>query len=152
MTHKCELIELQSQTTLATRTRTPVQELPVVLGQIYGTIMQYLCEHGEVPGGAPYVAYFNLDMQDLDIEVGIPVSRPLPQKGDVLPGEIPAGKYAACLHVGPYSEVEPAYNALMTWVKDHKYDVTGVAYELYLNDPGEVPPGELQTQILFPLK
>jgi effector-binding domain-containing protein len=59
---------------------------------------------------------------------------------------------ATCLHTGPYNEMEPAYDALKEWVENNGHQATGVVYELYLNDPGETPPQELQTQILFPLK
>jgi effector-binding domain-containing protein len=66
--------------------------------------------------------------------------------------EIPGGKLAQCLYIGPYNKIEPAYNALTEWVKENGYEATGVAYEFYLNDPGEVAPEELLTQIVFPLK
>lgn len=125
--------------------------LPQVLGAAYGSIMQYLAEIGEYPSGAPFAAYYNMDMQDLDVEVGFPVSKTIPGKNEIKPGEIPAGKHAACLHVGRYSEVEPAYNALMQWIKENGYTPTGVAYEFYLNDPSRTPETELQTRIAFPL-
>ena len=48
--------------------------------------------------------------------------------------------------------VSPAYEALSAWIEENGYEPTGVAYEFYLNDPGEVPPEELMTQISFPLK
>jgi effector-binding domain-containing protein len=37
-------------------------------------------------------------------------------------------------------------------MEENGYQPTGVAYEVYLNDPDETPPEELQTQIAFPLK
>lgn len=93
-----------------------------------------------------------MDMQNLDVEIGFPVSKKLPGKDDIQAGEIPGGKAATCLYVGPYGEIEPAYNALLEWVKDNGYEASGVAYEMYLNDPQQSPPQELQTQVVFPLK
>ena len=148
----CELIERPAQPVLSVRTRTPVQNLPALFGKVYGIIGQYLGELREQPGGAPFAAYYNMDMQNLDVEIGFPVARPLPGKGEVIAGEIPAGKYAACLHIGPYDTIESAYNALQAWLKEHSCEVTGVSYEFYLNDPQQVPPQELQTQVLFPVK
>jgi effector-binding domain-containing protein len=110
-----------------------------------------MSELGVPPAGAPFVAYFNMDMQNLDMEIGFPVMQPLPGKGEVQASQIPAGKAATCLHTGPYPEIESAYKALSNWVAEKGYTPTGVAYEFYLNDPGETPPQELQTQILFPL-
>jgi effector-binding domain-containing protein len=93
-----------------------------------------------------------MDMQDLDVEIGFPVSGSLPGKGEIQPGEIPGGKAATCLHVGPYTEVGPAYEALMQWIMENGFEATGVAYEMHLNDPAQTPPEELKTQIVFPMK
>lgn len=152
MAYHCEVKTQPTQPTLSIRTRTPVQHLPQVFGEGYGQIAQYLGQLGEAPIGPPFAAYYNMDMTDLDVELGFPVARQLPGKDEIKAGEIPGGRVATCLHTGPYRDIEPAYTALMTWLADNKYKATGVAYELYLNDPGETPPAELQTQIIFPLK
>jgi effector-binding domain-containing protein len=152
MSYECKVKEQPTQATLAIRTRVSVQDLPQVLGKAYGAIAQYLGELGEQPAGPPFVAYYNMDMQALDVEIGFPVSRQLSGKGDIQACEIPGGKVATCLYTGPYSDIEPAYNALSQWMKENGYEATGVAYEMYLNDPGQTPPQELQTQIVFPLK
>ena len=152
MSYNCKIEEKPVQPVLSIRTRSAVQDLPEVFGRCYGAIAQYLGELGETPGGAPFAGYYNMDMQDLDIEIGFPVSRPLEGKGEIQTGSIPAGKMATCLHIGPYKEVEPAYNALIEFIAQNKYESTGVAYEIYLNDPAETPEEELQTQIVFPLK
>ena len=93
-----------------------------------------------------------MDMQNLDVEIGFPVSRSLSEQGNIQAGKIFDGKFATCLYVGPYSEVGPAYDTLTKFVADRGYEATGVAYEFYLNDPQTVQPAELQTQIYFPLK
>ena len=151
MTYKCELIERSAQPTLSVRTRTTVQDLPQTFGAAYSKIMQYMGELGETPGGAPFAAYYNMDMQDLDMEIGFPVLSVLPGRGEVQAGQIPAGKAAACLHTGPYPEIASAYNALSAWIAAQGIQPTGVAYEFYLNDPEHTPPAELQTLILFPV-
>lgn len=151
MNFACELVEKQAQPVLSIRTRSAVGNLPQVLGSGYGSIMKYLSEVGENPAGAPFIAYYNMDMEDLDIEIGYPVSKVLPGKDEVKPGEVPAGKYAECIYTGPYSKCEPAYNALMKWIEENGYKATGICYEFYLNDPADTPENELKTQISFQL-
>ena len=151
MTYKCELIDRSAQPTLSIRTRAAVQNLPQVLGGAYGKVMQYMGELGETPGGAPFVAYYNMDMQDLDMEIGFPVLSALPGRAEVQAGQMPAGKAATCLYTGPYNEIAPAYNDLSAWMAAQSLHPTGVAYEFYLNDPEHTPPAELQTLIMFPL-
>jgi len=151
MTHTCELIQRSAQPTLSIRTRTNVEKLPQVFGVAYGKIMQYMGELGETPGGAPYAAYYNMDMQDLDMEIGFPVLSPLPGRDEVQAGQLPGGKAATCLHTGPYNEIASAYDDLSAWITAQGLHPNGVAYEFYLNDPEHTPPAELQTLILFPL-
>lgn len=152
MSYQCETKQQPLQPVLAIRTRTAVQGLPQVLGQAYGRIMQYMGELGEAQAGEPYVAYYNMDMADLDIEVGIPVARTLTGKDEVLAKEIPAGLVATCVYTGPYHEISPAYEALGQWMEANGFHPSGVAYEYYLNDPMDTPPQELQTRIVFPLQ
>lgn len=152
MTYKCEIVDQPAQATLSIRTTTSIKELPQALGRAYGAIGQYMAQLGEQPTGAPYAAYFTFEMENMDLEIGFPVGSSLPGKGEIQSGEIPAGKIAQCLYTGPYNKIEPAYNALTAYVEEQGYEATGVAYEFYLNDPGEVAPEELLTQIVFRLK
>jgi len=148
----CELREAQPRPTLAMRFRTPISGLSGRLGEIYGTLFHYMQEQGAVPAGPPYVAYYNMDMSNLDVEAGIPVTAALPGRGDIVAGNVPGGQQAVCLHVGPYGECGPAYDALMGWMAAHGYAAAGAAYEFYLNDPALVAPDALQTEIMFPVK
>jgi len=128
-----------------------VQALPQEIGRALAAIAMHLASCGEVPAGAPFVAYYNMDMQDMEVEIGFPVSRQLPGEGEIQSSELP-GKVATCLFVGPYSESRPAYDALTEWTEKQGYEPTGIAYEIYFDDPSQTPPEELKTRIMFPLK
>lgn len=144
--------EKAAQPTISIRTRTAVENLPQVLGKAYGNIMNFLFEIGVQPAGAPYVGYFNMDMQDLDIEIGFPVGQAILGRDDLQASEIPAGKQVSCLYTGPYNKIDSAYNALMEWIPANGHEATGICYEFYLNDPAQTPESELLTQIVFLLK
>ncbi|MCL4804984.1 MAG: GyrI-like domain-containing protein [Anaerolineae bacterium] len=152
MTYQCEIREQPVQPALSIRARTPVHSLPQLIGETLGTIIAYLSSLGEGPTGPSFVAYHNLDMDDLDVEIGFPVSRTMPGKERVQASELPRGKVATCLFIGPYSEMAPAYDALTEWTRQQGYELIGTAYEFYLDDPAQTPPAELRTQIMFPLK
>ncbi|HEY3345753.1 MAG TPA: GyrI-like domain-containing protein [Anaerolineaceae bacterium] len=147
-----EVIQQPQQAVMSIRTRTSVDKLPGLIGQGYGAIMGWLQELGEAPVGMPFVAYYNMDMQDLDVEIGFPVGRALTGKGEVQPGAIPDGRVASCTYTGPYEQMAPAYEALTQWVQEHGYVPSGISYEHYLNSPADCPPEGLQTRIVFPLK
>lgn len=152
MNYEFELTEQPAQPVLSIRTRTAVGNLPQVIGKAYGEIIQYLNEIGEEPSGAPFAAYYNMDMEDLDVEMGFPVTKLLAGKDEIKSNEIPAGKQVSCMHKGPYIQMEQAYNAMTQWINDNGYTPTGMCYEFYYNSPADVPESELITKILFPLK
>jgi effector-binding domain-containing protein len=148
---QCSIEDWPGQPALTVRLRTPVERLPQVMGSSYGAIAGYLAQLGEQPAGAPFAAYHNMDMKDLDVEIGFPVYRPLPPRDEIQAGKIPDGPVATCRFTGPYGEIHSAYEALTRWMAEQGHRPTGVAYELYLNDPTVTPPAELETQIAFPL-
>jgi effector-binding domain-containing protein len=148
----CELLNRPAQPVLSIRTHTSVKNLPAVVGQSFGAIAQYLGQLGQAPTGAPFAAYYNMDMENLDVELGYPVAKKVPGQGNIQPSEIPGGKAGACVYTGPYDQMPPAYEALTTWMKAQGHEATGVSYEFYLNAPDVVPPDALQTQIVFPIK
>lgn len=148
----CTLVRYENRPALVLQRRASVNDLPQILEQAFGLLGQYLAELGENPVDAPCIGYFNMDMQNLDLEIGFPVARPLPGKGEIQPGALPAGESVTCIFTGPYNEVSVAYEALTGWMKMNGRVPTGVAYEHYLNDPRTTPPVQLQTRIEFPLK
>ena len=152
MANKFKILNLPTRLALIIRARSSVQNLPNILGEAYGAIMAHLNELGETPSGPPFVIYYNLDMQDLDISIGFPVSKKLPEKNNMKMSQIDSGNYATTLHIGPYDEVESDYNALNQWIKENGYETLGPAIEFYLNDPREVGPENTQTEIQLPLK
>jgi effector-binding domain-containing protein len=146
----CEIKEYPDRPILSVRTHAGVQELPRVLGDVYGRIMQYLGELKTEPTGMPFVIYYDMDMSNLDIEVGFETSAGLAGKGDLKPGVIPAAKVVSLIYTGPYEECGAAYESMGQFLKDKKLEGTGVAIEFYLNDPQVDPPAK--TRIEMPLK
>ena len=72
-----EILQKREQPALFIRTKTKVENLPALIGESYGKMEAYLKEIGEYLSEAPYVAYFNMDMQNLDVEIGFPESEML---------------------------------------------------------------------------
>jgi effector-binding domain-containing protein len=151
MSETCTFEDFPHQHTAQIRARTPVSDLPELLGRSYDLIAAAVEKSGLRIVGAPYTLYLNSDMDDLEVEIGFPVDVEFDGDDVVNVGEIPAGRYAACLYEGPYEGISTAYDSLAEWVQAQGVRPTGVSYEIYLNDPGETPPSELRTKILFPI-
>lgn len=146
-----EILQKMEQPTLFIRTAARVQDLPVMIGQSFGKLAAYLQELGEFLSDVPYVAYHNMDMQNLDVEFGFPVAGPLPGKAEIQAGSIPAGKIIFCMYQGAYSAMEPVYGEMVKFIADHHLKPVGTAYEHYFNGP-EFPESEMLTMIVMPVK
>jgi len=126
-----------------------VTNLPQEIGSAYHTIMDYLAELGEQPVDVPFTAYYNMDMENLEVEMGFPVGKKIAGKGEVISNVIPAGKKVTCLYKGPYKDMVPTYEAINKFITDNGYKPTGVVYEYYFNSPMEVSESDLLTKIVF---
>ncbi len=149
MENKIELIETAEQPVLSVKKVTSVTNLPQEIGSAYHTIMDYLAELGEQPVDVPFTAYYNMDMENLEVEMGFPVGKKIAGKGEVISNVIPAGKKVTCLYKGPYKDMVPTYEAINKFITDNGYKPTGVVYEYYFNSPMEVSESDLLTKIVF---
>ena len=147
-----QILENSDQYVLSIRLRTSVKELPAQCGRAFTEIGRYLEKIGEEATDAPFAAYYNMDMDNLDLELGFPVSKQIEGSGNIKPGIISGGRKAFCNYKGPYSSMEPVYNGMAVWMKESNFIPTGVVYEYYYNSPIDVPESELLTKIVFPLK
>jgi effector-binding domain-containing protein len=152
MPYDCEITSKPAQPVLSIRKRTRVEDLPTEIGQAYAAVGAYMGELGQAPCGAPFVAYYNMDMQDLDVEMGFPVGELLPGRDTIQSHSIFGEKVATCSFKGPYQEMTQAYEQLTQYVAEKGQETTGVVYEVDLNSPAEVAPQDLETQIFFSLK
>jgi effector-binding domain-containing protein len=122
------------------------------MGSIYGEIAAYAGKSGIPFAGPPFAMYYNMDMDDLDIEIGFPVDKVAAGEGRVKAGKLPGGRQATTTHVGSYETIEKAYNALTAFVGERGLETETFMYEEYLNSPQDTPPDKLATNIYYILK
>jgi len=73
---------------------------------------------------------------------------------DAYPKKEIVGKYAKFIHKGSYKSINTTYDAIFrTWLleSDYELEITPII-EKYLNNPKEVEPTELLTEIYIPIK
>jgi effector-binding domain-containing protein len=147
-----EIKYMKEKLALMIRKITPIQNMPSVLGECYREIMQYVKEMGAKELIESFVIYYNMDMSNLEIDVGFTVPEKLPDKGRIKMSSIRAGKYATALHEGPYATLTNTYNELTTFVNEKELDIEDWVYEVYLNNPMDIPEELPRTMIYFPIK
>lgn len=65
--------------------------------------------------------------------------------------ELPGGPMAWLTHRGSYEELGVAYHALHAWVQEHGHEARGLVREIYMNDPADVAPEDLLTELWLPV-
>ena len=119
---------------------------------IYGEIAAYMGRNSIPFAGPPFAMYYNMDMDDLDVEIGFPVGKAEAGEGRVKAGKLPGGRMATATHLGPYTSIEETYNTLTAFVGQQGLETESYMYEEYLNSPEDTPPEKLATSIYFILK
>lgn len=87
---------------------------------------------------------------DACLQVGPEVS----PAGEVGVQEVAGGSYIKALHKGPYERLINTYAWLCgQWLPGQNREMRNLpSYEIYLNDPGQTPAGELLVEVYIPLE
>ncbi|NLC84129.1 MAG: GyrI-like domain-containing protein [Ruminococcaceae bacterium] len=149
MSYLMQIVETEKQPVLSVSVTTSIRNLPNVVGPAFGKVAAYIVEKGEEPLGPAFIAYFNMDMENLNIELGFPIAREIEGNDDIVLRYIPAGKKAIGYHKGAYNELGSMYERLTRFITEKGYNPSGVVYEYYYNSPEEVPESELLTKAEF---
>lgn len=142
----------------AVRMRLSLGELGPALAKLWPEVSAWLDERGIVPSGRPLIRYHVIDMPEVEISVGLPVEAGSVGDGRIEVGELPAGRYAVLVHVGPYEGLVQANADLQGWAAEN-----GVAFdgrdgppgwagrvEFYLTDPMDDPdPLAWRTEVAY---
>lgn len=147
-----QIVETEKQPALVVKKTISMEEMPQVVGAAYNIIVNYIISKGVEPLGPAFIAYYNMDMEHLKVEIGFPTMKEIPGSGEIVSVMIPAGKKAVGYHKGAYGDIAPVYDKLAAWAVEKGHTPSGIAYEHYFNSPGEISESELLTRVEFLLK
>jgi effector-binding domain-containing protein len=92
---------------------------------------------------------------DAEERIRVHACAPAGAQGPPLPtaerAELPGGTFAWLVHEGPYEEIGLAHHALHAWAQQQGHAPAGPLREIYVNDPAEVAPEELVTEVWLPV-
>lgn len=118
-------------------------------------IKQWINEKGLKTNGQAYGTYLNspedVAEEDLQYEIGFFFEGNAMPEGKIGIKEMPEHTVLTALHQGPYTQVGPIIHGLAKYAVENGYDVVGPITEVYLNDPAQVPEGELLTEVQLPV-
>jgi len=147
--------QVQEVHTASVRRRVKMAEIGRVLGGMYAEVMAQVRKEGASVVGAPFSRYHTRPdaSGEVDLEAGMPVSKPIEGNDRVRPNSLPAGRVASTWHVGPYHELGRTYERLTGWLKQEGLTPNGPSWEIYWTDPGMQPdPKRWRTQVVMPVR
>jgi effector-binding domain-containing protein len=158
---EAEIRELTPQPSAAVRLTQPMSELDLaaLFDEHLPNIAHRLADIGIEPAGPPYGRYHQFGPEQVDVEIGIPVSAPVPnlrtpdeaEPGELFASELPGGQAAITIHRGSYDGLSGTYEALSQWIKEQGRQEGPAPWESYVDDPGEVPMDQAKTEVVWPL-
>ncbi len=86
------------------------------------------------------------------IEVAWPVSGTARGTGDMKIYDMSGGMMVHTIHHGPYDSCETTYERLFAWINERGLRISGPIREIYPNDPREVSPDAIITEIYAPVE
>lgn len=149
MSYEVSLVDLREQRTAVVRGHADTSDgIGDFLGGAFGEVMGLVERQRLQPAGMPFGRY-RITADGVDIEAGIGVDGDLVPEGRVEVSSLPGGRTARTMHVGAYSGVAEAYDAVARWLKDHGYVSTDAPWECYLDEPSVPEP---RTEVFFPCR
>ena len=146
---KFSIETIPAQPVLGIRTQTTLAQI----GDDIGRVMPELAGHaGERMAGPPLARWHTWDGNSGEMEVAVPVREAAETSGNIEASELPGGRAAVAIHVGPYEELKVTWEALKSWMTEQGLEGTAAPWEQYISDPGTTPAEELQTRIVWPVK
>lgn len=100
----------------------------------------------------PLWALYPLDLEE-GMEIAVGVQTPEGQGTSGLGLEaLPGGLVAETVHIGPYTQLPLAYNALFAAIHERGLRPQAPVREAYLVGPAEAPQEELMTRLIIPVQ
>ena len=128
------------------------------IGEVITQLMQAVQAQNLFPlvRGTMIGVYYNSPTEtkpaELLWEVGFPVAEQAAPQAPLQKKIWDRTTIAEAVHTGPYAKIGETIQRLITWIGGQGYDVAGPMLERYMNNPMQVKPEELRTEIWIPAK
>jgi effector-binding domain-containing protein len=120
-------------------------------------LMHAIQEQKITPAGTMIGIYYNspemAKPEELQWEMGFPVSPVIEVKAPLEMKEWKFSPVASAIHKGPYEEAGKTYGKMLEWMQANKLTQTGPVLERYLTVPGpDTKPEDLRSELWTPFQ
>lgn len=111
------------------------EEIRCALGRGARELLDSIKDQGAEAVGPLFIHHLRRPTDSFDLEIGIPVDKPVHPAGRMHPGEWPAMRVARTMHRGRYEELPQAWGTLRDWIAAQRLATTGDLWECYITGP-----------------
>jgi len=151
------IVELAPQLVLGIRQKGRYEEIAKLIPKVFG----YAGSKGaQILGPPTFICHETTGEEaqladsegTAELEIVCPVAARVEDTEDIKCYELPGGKMSKIVHKGPYKDCGTTYEKMFSWLQENNKKITGPTREVYLNDPNEVKPEDILTEIYFPIE
>lgn len=157
---RVEIRDLTPRPAVVVRLRAPTDRLGDLFDEFLPQVAKRISDLGGEPVGAPFGRYHAYGPDEVDVEIGVPVTVPVAnlrssdeaERGEVASGELPGGRVAVTVHRGAYETLNATYKRLEAWLREHGHTPGSAPWESYIDDPGDMSNvADVRTEVVWPL-
>ncbi len=124
--------------------------------QCITTFIGEFFKQGLIPVG-PVVGLYHNDPrltkeEDLKWDIGFPIAEEANVQAPLKKVQFNFTKAAVYLYTGPYEQMDKLYEQMIKFIDENGYKMVWPSCEKYLNNPSEVKPEELKTEVIIPVE
>ncbi|MTI42795.1 effector-binding domain-containing protein [Roseibium hamelinense] len=129
------------------------QAIGAEMGKAFGNVLGFMQQHRIQGAGKVMAVYYTAPTDEITFQAGFSVEKdPGTEASSAIQfAQIPAGKAVYFQHKGSYSKLRDAYGAMLAFMEKESLTMGAPCWEVYLNDPAEVPEEALLTDVYMAL-
>lgn len=147
-----QIVQADAQLTAVIRFTIPRADLQAVMGPAITEVLDAVTAQNVGPGGPVFVHHLRMAPENLDFEVGVPVTAPFMPVGRVTASQFPAATVARTIYYGAYDGLSDAWAWFGKWIATARYTAAPDLWECYVVGPeASHNPVYWRTQLNRPL-
>ena len=153
MSYSIETVQLEAKSYVGVRSTVGRDQIADTIAESFGKTWNWLSEQGIAPAGMPMSIYHHVDhvAGQYEIQPSLVVAEAIDGQDDITSGSTPAGPALTTTHTGSYEGLGDAWMAIFAHAEENGLVPSSSPWEEYIDDPGEVEPAKLRTQVFLPV-